>query len=178
LGLGVEALLIPAVAEAAKKKSPPPKKRREPTWHDFSQDKRNGLILARGLDDEGEDGGVCKPWVEEVVSDASKGVVDLPLTTEGGYGCAWERSRDVGTYRQSRIPRPGEILQMKWRTVRRNPDTGGYWTPHTAIVYSISSDEMEWLDSNWLNDLKVRIHSVKWAEFRTKVICYSIYYIL
>ncbi len=155
--------------------------RRNPIpWHALAQEDRNLLIVGRGYQDVGTSGGECKDWVRKVVEEASNKEVTIPSTTDGGIGCAWYQSPDVGEDRQSRIPRPGEIIQMQLRTADRQPDTGGNWLPHTAIVANVSPTEMMWLDSNWgrpANNRTVRLHPITFQEFNENVLCYTLYYI-
>ncbi len=202
LGLGVELVLGPSIVEAAKKPAkPPPKKKppRPPSWHDFSQEKRNGLILSEAFEDlynpprlnpygkETE----CKGWVQKIVERASDGAVKVPLNIDNGYGDAWVGCPDKKLYvgrRSSGIygVQMGDIIQMHYQTAKKQPDPiNGYWIPHTTIVSRIigSGFAMEWIDCNWLNnDRKVRKHTLTYETFFAKTrdvgLNYNVYYIL
>ncbi len=174
LGGSAGLLMKPTVAEAAM------------PWHGYSQAQRNSMIIARGLQDAGKkvNGGIeCKPWVQIVVPDASRSVVYVPRTINNGIGYSndqrWEPSPDVvGWCKPIRNVVPGETLQMSLRTTTRQARTGGFWTPHTAIMVGVSSSGMQWVDSNFNEDLTVRSHFVLFSYFTDKVMAYSVYYFL
>jgi hypothetical protein len=145
-GIGGTLLLKPEDADAAKKNPPMP-------WHGYTQSQRNFYILVRGTADLNQFVRVeCKPWLQRVVHDASGGIVTVPRTTNNGLGWEWESSQDcVRYFKTIRYVVQGDIIQMRWKTAKRQPPEygGEYWIPHTAIVRSVSSTGMEWLDSNW-----------------------------
>lgn len=163
---------------------------RASSWHDYTQEKRNSLILARGLEDLEEDVGIeCKPWVQRVVAEASKGVVKVPSTKDDGLGSSWYDSKDVARadwafplLKTGIALSGGYIIQMQWKTARYQKMTGGYWIPHTAILYRVSPKvvpkKMTWLDSNWVGKNTVGLHDVTIKDFEKNAIAYTFYLIL
>ncbi len=143
-----------------------------PPWHKATQDVRNEWIVIRGTEDIDKIGGSCKEWVRRVVSDASKKSVDIPSSTDDE--CGWSSSTDVGQDKKRTIygVRRGEIIQMRWQNAGNKKIN-----PHTAIVYSIGSTSMKWLDSNMVKPSQVGIHTVTFKEFVNQALCYKIYYI-
>lgn len=173
LGLGGVALIKPWKVDAAT------------PWHQLSQSTRNLLVIARGRQDLGDNVGVqCKPWVQDVVREASSGATTVPSNTEGGVGCAWVSGSGSSSYigrtfyRYIKDVKPGEIIQMKITTPEYQEDIGGFWTPHTAIVTAVTSTYMKWLDSNYVAKKTVGEHKMTFNEWFNRVICYNIYWIL
>ncbi len=129
-------------------------------WHGLSQSQRNTEILNTALDQVGDYTGLqCKAWVQDVVDEASDGVVNPPQN-QNDY--TWYTSSNVRV-----LPRPfpidavqpGQIIQMRWR----NHD--GSIHPHTAIVKNKTSTKMTWVDCNWNGDETVRVHTIYFSDF-------------
>ena len=149
-------------------------------WHQMSQYERNRLILDRAIKDLGRYvGRNCKEWAHDVVSAASGGLVYLPWTTNGGLGWYWENSPSVsGMCKPVRNFEPGEIIQMNCKTNRIQPVTGGKWTPHTAIVYSMSSVGVTVIESNWDVALSIAKRPIPFDTFTKQAFLYTVYDIL
>ena len=162
LGVGAVSLLKPEPAEAAM------------PWHGYSQAYRNSLILTRAWNSYGVKVGLeCKPWVRDVVLGASQSVVWLPATNPDNYTWAW--SQDSYGYNMSRpirYAKPGEIVQMRLRN---------YPYLHTAIVSSVMSDRVGFIESNVSPPfgLTVGYREITFADFANgSIVFYSIYTVL
>lgn len=137
-------------------------------WHGLSQSQRDSRILieARTYSPGTRTNLSCKEWVRKVVRDASQNVVTIPSTRSNNY--QWESSNDVYGYRATSCPPagidPGRIIQMVWRN-RSN----GRESPHTAIISSVTSTGMYWLDSNLDGDTRVQRHFVSFNDFDAAV---------
>jgi len=177
-GLGVEALLGPGFAEAAKKPAKPKPKPKPKTWHELTQSQRNDRIIVRAVKDARTDvRRNCKEWVDDVVWAASGNLVDIPSTASNLY--SWLPSADVGQRsRRIRYAEPGDIIQMLMR------QRGGGWIEHTAIVYAVYTgpglpyEGMTFVESNYGGDLHVQYRHISFVGFLDQVQNYSIYYIL
>mgnify|MGYP001591753260 CR=1 FL=1 len=112
-------------------------------WHNLSQSQRNSAILTRALQDNNTYVGLnCKNWARKVVQDASSGHVIIPATAPDVNGWYWASDsygHSVGRSGMIEYAQPGEIVQMNW----------GVGNPHTAIVYSINSSGVYFIESNW-----------------------------
>lgn len=147
-------------------------------WRGLTQTTRNQLILNQAGRDLGKNVGLqCKPWVQRVVSLASKGVATVPATcpnSSGWYWCAGGNA--VGLSMPIQNVKPGYIVQMNIKLA------GGGTGPHTAIVYLVDSGGIWWLDSNFVGTNKVGLHYQTFATFLNSVNIggsykYSVYYI-
>lgn len=151
-------------------------------WRGLTQVERNRLILFRAAEDiDRPVGKNCKEWARQAVYDASRGVVSVPPTVNGGYGWYWESGsrHAIGMRTNIRNVRPGWIVQM------RIPDGQGGITPHTAIVYALQGDGLWWIESNYFsrtdpNAVHLRFQS--FADFERQVSRngtqeFSVYYV-
>lgn len=141
------------------------------TWHSLTQVQRNQAILVRAY----QDNGVwvkknCKEWASAVVASASGGATTLPLTDPSDW--YWAASSYVeGRSALLQVAQPGELVQMKLVS-------GG---PHTAIVYSITSSQVTFIESNWCKPatcLTVNLRTITFATFYSQVSNYTLYKIL
>lgn len=151
----------------------------QPSWNSMTQSGRNQAIAsqAQSYSNGQYVGQQCKPWVQNVVRDASQGMSYPPQNAPNGY--QWQSGGYGSSYYQpSYIPYrepiygagPGDILQMMWQ----NRD-GSTW-PHTAIVTNRYNGGMSWTDSNWYGNQSVYTHSVGYDDFRRAVGSnYSVY---
>ncbi len=137
-------------------------------WHGLSQSERDSRILsrARSYSSGTYTGMSCKEWVRRVVRDASGNVVTIPATSSNDY--QWESSADVYGYAATQCPPrgidSGRIIQMIWTN-----QSNGRTNPHTAIITSITSTGMNWIDCNWNGDQRVQRHFVSFSDFNTRV---------
>jgi hypothetical protein len=136
-------------------------------WHDWSQMERNQAIVDETANwDDGDDGGQCKIWVQEIVYDAS-GSGLIPLNSNDA--CEWQYGAYViGRSGYIEYASPGEIIQM---------DLGDN-SPHTAIVIANSSYGVIFRESNWNLDEEVGTRYVSYSTFYNQVECFTIYYVL
>ncbi len=146
-------------------------------WHGYTQAQRNSLIINRASQNLWQCVNYnCKEWAREVVASASGGVVYLPATDNNGIGWRWMPSQDVsGSSKAVENVNVGEIIQMNWKMNSFVPLTGGYWTPHTAIVYGKDSSGMTFIESNWSYPMSVSTRYVRFADFYSKVFIDYIY---
>lgn len=138
------------------------------SWGGASQGGRNQQIVNRARQDVGRNVGMeCKPWAQNVVRDASRGMSYPPQNAPNGY--QWQGGGYGSSYYQpSYIPyrepiygaQPGDIVQMMWQN--RN----GTSYPHTAIVTDRYNNGMSWTDANWYGDQSVYTHNVSYDDFR------------
>ncbi len=132
-------------------------------WKGLNQLVRNGLIVTRAFQDFTNPpknvGLNCKEWARKVVSDASKGVVNLPSTSPDANGWKWSSSSYVQKLGSITSTLPGDFVQMNL----------GIGNPHTAMVLSQNGTDVCWLDSNWNLDNKVTYHCQKISSFLTSV---------
>jgi hypothetical protein len=147
-------------------------------WRGLSQIERNQAILDRAYRDLDRNVGVqCKPWVQWVVSEASRGVATVPLTAPNAYGWYWQPGRyATRVYTNIRNVRPGWIVQMNLRFA--NGSVG----PHTAIVVGVASSGVYWVESNYAVPNTVKLRFQSYADFERLTYIsgqyrYSVYYI-
>lgn len=126
--------------------------------------------------------GQCKWWVKEiVVLKASQEIVYLPpnyLKQDGWYGAKWFGSKHARIvwqgcyYCPSQFPtnilRMGHIIQFRARN-------GVY---HTAIIESVNSTGMTWIDCNFRWDCRVRRHDYSLWEWQKNVVAWTVYQII
>lgn len=141
----------------------------QPSWSNMSQSGRNQAIANQARSySSGQNVGVqCKPWVQNVVRDASRGMSYPPQNASNGY--QWQNGGSGSSYSQPHyIPyrepiygaSSGDIVQMMWQN--RN----GTSYPHTAIVTGRYNGGMNWTDSNWYGNNSVNTHNVSYDDFR------------
>lgn len=143
-------------------------------WRSLSQGVRNQAIVDRAAQDIGKYVGLnCKRWVQDIVPQASHGVVTIPQTLPyaDGSGWYWGYSPYVVGMSGIRAVRPGWAVQMNWIL------SNGTWTPHTFIVIGVTSSGMYVAESNWAKSLSVTTRYVSFTEFEVKAFRYSVYYI-
>jgi len=140
-------------------------------WHNLTQAQRNQAILTRAYQNNGQYVNMnCKQWASRVVLDASASCVTLPLTNINDW--YWEASPNVsGRSGLLQYAVPGEIVQMK--VISSNG-------PHTAIVYSITSTQVTFIESNWCKPPCniVNLRTLTFTTFYGQVSNYTIYKIL
>ena len=143
-------------------------------WSDLADEQKNEKILNEARKWVSEDpntlktGGQCKTWIQ----------IDVVLTVSGLYlpgnfiqaghpynKAKWvennpERSDNVKVVWQSAKPdsaldflkthpdtiKPGHIIQMRREGGNTAVDSKGL---HTALIESVNSESMTWIDSNW-----------------------------
>jgi len=163
-GITIAVLLMPAVSVAA-----------DTPWKKMSPVMRTQAILNRARQDDRLKVGVeCKVWVQNVVREASGGIVQIPRTLHGGEGHAWEDAPGISgaCIPISRV-RTGQIIQMRWT------NRSGRSLPHTAIVLSATRTGVTVIDSNWDGSMTVRVHTWSIAEFEQAVgTKYTVYTVL
>jgi len=148
-------------------------------WHDLTQTGRNHAIHDEAVANNNTYGGECKPWVQNIVSWASGGVVTVPLTTNNGHGYTWEYSPDVGEMYngiEDLNVHVGMIVQMRIKY------SDGSYGPHTAIIYQKNSSGITWIESNYSGDgmVCIRYYFETYQHFYDSLEypwSYSIYYI-
>lgn len=141
-------------------------------WHELSQSSRNQAIINTACRDLNKKVGLsCKEWVQKVVKNASGGAVAVPQTVDPP-GYYWYCSRyAVGKTGRIENAKPGEIVQM---------DLTNYVNPHTAIILSVSTKGVTFIECNWC-DPPCHIVSIRYVDFATfykQVVNFSIYCIL
>ncbi|OIO46908.1 MAG: hypothetical protein COY09_01700 [Candidatus Portnoybacteria bacterium CG_4_10_14_0_2_um_filter_39_11] len=131
--------------------------------------------------------GQCKWWVQQIVVKTASGGLIIPNTYEGGgdYNLAcwqpgpfnplactkiiWQScARQRGfcwAYYPTAILAPGHIVQYRW-------NNGGL---HTAIIKSISSTNMIWIDCNWNMDCRVTEHSFSIKQWNNNIAAFTVY---
>ena len=129
-------------------------------WHEWSQSIRNQAIVDETANyNEGDDGGECKVWVQNVVNDASGSWL---IPTNSGNDCYWSYGAYVSPrsgYIEDVVP--GEIVQMEL-------SSGG---PHTAIVLGISPYGVTFIENNWCKPChEIHVRYVNFDEDRKSVV--------
>lgn len=141
-------------------------------WHEWSQAARNQAIVNEANSyDDGDDGGQCKVWVQNVVYDASSGSVWPPTNADN---CSWNYSPYVvGRSALLGSVAAGEIIQMQ---LSSSYGSG----PHTLIVTGNNGSQITVKESNWCsgNCEEVGSRTLTYQQFYNMVDCYSVYYIL
>lgn len=138
-------------------------------WPSWTQGYRNSVLLSVGYQDIGRYGGLCKVWVQNLVSRVTDGRVIVPSTMSNRYMWNVDPLGHIsGQSISIRNVQPGQVVQMAWGTSKL----------HTFILASKTADGMYWLDSNWADppDSIVRYHYVsydKWYSFDN--LRYSVY---
>ena len=157
------------------------------SWHARSQNERNKQILHVALDDLGVNvGESCKEWVRDVIEEASNRHVTIPSNTLSGDRWQPDLTGHVILERYNANPallntQPGYIVQMQWKPGVGSDDSE--YNMHTAIVLSVFSDGVIFIESNYDNtpknneDAVVNIRYVLENEFKEKVQSFSVYYI-
>ena len=169
------------------------------TWHTESQLAREQQLVARGLNNLGQNMGQCWYYVSTTLQNASTSyganpVCTLPLATDDGFGSlngyhfnmnatnAWVSLGCIrdNTYGYTELidgpnMRPGLIVQMRIHYAN------GTYGPHTAIVYKFdrAAGKITWLESNYSADGIVRTREQLVSDFYNSVqggYMYSIYY--
>lgn len=140
-------------------------------WHDLTQAQRNQAIVNEANSyNNGDYGGQCKVWVQNVVSDASSGSVWPPTNADN---CSWNYSPYVvGRSALLDWVAAGEIIQMQ---LSSSYGSG----PHTLIVISNNGSQITVKESNWcFGDCEeVGSRALTYQQFYNMVDCYSVYYI-
>jgi surface antigen len=140
-------------------------------WHEmFSQSQRNSAIVHRAQMHIGDYGGQCKVFVQEVVWEASNGVVWLPQNHPSRLH-RWKSSPDVRRVSTDscRNLKPGQIIQAELRA------RGGGSLPHTMIVEQFSSNSITVIESNYQNDGRVRRRTTSRSRFMDGIIHMTVY---
>jgi hypothetical protein len=134
-------------------------------WKNRGQANRNIDILTRAYKDNGKNVGIqCKPWVQKVVSEASRGVVAVPTTTDSATGWKWNSSKYVKSLGSDiNSAMPGDIVQMNIK------GKDGVPGPHTAIVSARILSTIWWIDSNYVGTNIVGVHDQTVAKFLSSV---------
>jgi hypothetical protein len=149
-------------------------------WRGLGQSGRNQVILDRAARDINQPVGVqCKPWVQRVVTDASRGAATVPTTAPDPAGWYWQpNAYAIRYYGSISAVRPGWIVQMNLRKA------DGTISPHTAIVVGVSTSGIFWIESNYdskhPNTVYTRFQTFADFERQTYIngqARYSLYYI-
>jgi len=156
------------------------------SWSSLSDEERNKEILAKAKTWINKEGGQCKTWIQVVVDAASDRTSHLPLNyIEAGdmYNKAkWQDSPNVevvwqGAYHSpAGFPgsiKPGNIIQFRFLGNHNNSDdaTG----LHTALIKSVDSLSMTWIDSNWKGKELVRQHVFSISDWSEKIEAWTVY---
>lgn len=143
-------------------------------WHDLTQTQRNQAILTRAYQNNEQYVGLnCKQWASAVVASASGNCTTLPTTATSPNDWYWNAGQYVsGRSALISTAVPGEIIQMKLAAYP--------YGPHTAIVYSINSTQVTFIESNWCTPecLIVNLRTLSFTTFYGQVSNYTIYKIL
>jgi len=145
------------------------------TWHNLTQAQRNQAILARAYQNNGQYVGLsCKDWASAVVASASGNATTLPSNAPSPNDWYWNAGQYVnGRSGLLQYAVPGEIVQMRLTTTPPGP--------HTAIVYSITSTQVTFIECNWCKPATcytVNMRTITFATFYGQVSNYTIYTIL
>lgn len=162
----------------------------EESWSDKSDEERNELILTEArklVTNPPTEGGQCKTWIQKVVDRASGQTNHLPLNyIKAGdtYSKAkWYSSSKVdsvsgGAYQTpsdsllSKI-KPGNIIQFRLLGNHNNSnETTGL---HTALIESVDSLSMTWIDSNWKGDEMVLRHVFYLSDWSKTIEAWTVY---
>jgi hypothetical protein len=159
----------------------------------YTEDQINQKILTGASKQIGWNGGQCKAWVQNLVPQVVSGRTIGPNYTSNSkadyYNAQWSPAGTVRVVWQeypknyciTKFPsslKPGQIIQLRWRS-----DVAKYWNccnngPHTAIIKSVSTTNMEWYDSNFNSDLIVRLHSFSMAQWQKYVAAWTVYQVI
>ncbi len=152
----------------------------------------NQKILTGASKQIGWNGGQCKLWVQnlipQVISGRTIGPTDTSNSKADFYNAQWSPVGSAKVVWQlypknsciaifPSFLKPGQIIQLRWRS-----DVAKYWNccnngPHTAIIQSVSSMNMQWYDSNFNNDLIVRSHPFSVSQWAKYVAAWTVYQI-
>ncbi len=139
-------------------------------WETLRQSQRDMYIVNEAWFENGQVGGECKVWVQNLVRYISLRHVLLPLNMPAPYDYYWQSdpyNHAFGMSMPIENVTLGQIVQMKFKT-------GG--TPHTAIVVGKDAKGVGFLASN---DPKgsntVRYRYWKFTDFKAAVSGYSVY---
>lgn len=122
-------------------------------WNGLAQVSKDATILVRAYKDLGKTTTTnCKQWVQKVVNEATKGVLVVPATANGGDSFYWTQSNNWRSFTASSCYwpqnlKPGMIVQMQSTrcTFPGATSTG----PHTAIVSAADANGVWLIESNW-----------------------------
>ncbi len=143
----------------------------------LSQQGRNAAILAEANNQKGKTFPYeSKAWVQNVVLKVSSAYGtprQLPQNSSDGW--EWTIPPSVtSVMRRYVTPQqflPGDIVQMKIHY------KDGSYGPHTAIVLSVTSSEITWIDENYTEKNTVGTHKMSFYQFSMLVPSnnYSVY---
>ena len=159
----------------------------------YTEAQINSLILAAAAKDVGKLKGQCKPWVQNLIPQAVSGRTIGPTDTSNPksdyYNAQWSPAGNARVVWQlypknyciSSFPsslKPGQIIQLRWRS-----NVAATWNccnngPHTAIIQSVSATNMQWYDSNFNNDSIVRSHPFSIGQWMQYVAAWTIYQVI
>ena len=139
-------------------------------WESLSQTQRDMYIANEAWRENGQNGGECKVWVQNLVKYVSLTHVMLPQNMSPPNDFYWQSDPYGHAFGMS-IPIEnvtiGQIVQMKFRS------TG---TPHTAIVVGKDANGVGFLASNDpLGSYTVRYRYWTFSAFKTAVSGYTVY---
>ena len=139
-------------------------------WETVSQSQRDMYILNRAQQLNGQSGGECKVWVQDVVRYVSVSHVQLPLNNPAPYDWYWQYDpygHAVGMCLAIEYVTLGQIVQMKFKT---------NGTPHTAIVGAKDGNGFGfWASNDPIGSYTVRYRYWKFADFKAAVYAYTVY---
>ena len=147
-------------------------------WDETTQYQRAQRMIREARKSVGKFGGQCKAFVSNIVWEASKGAVRLPLNdTElkdrwlddpknpNSEHCVGRRGVLITSARR------GEIVQVRWKENHVGPPNN----LHTFFVVSVNEDTITVIDSNWGNDEMVREWDMNIADFNEMADSFTIY---
>ena len=156
------------------------------SWSSLSNEERNKEILDEAKARINEVGGQCKAWIQNVVNIASGQLNHLPqnhIKAGDMYNKAkWQDSPNVEVVWQRayqspagfpRSIKPGNIIQFRYQGNHNNSDdaTG----LHTALIESVDSLSMTWIDSNWKGKELVRQHVFSLSDWSKTIEAWTVY---
>lgn len=154
-------------------------------WSCMTDQQRNDLILNRarseiGINYANTSYGTCKKWAIKAVQDVGGPMLPFNFTNSSAdptyYNARWYDSQHIVIWQGAYYcPAsfmyhgivPGNIVQMRL-------GTSGI---HTAIIESVSSTSMTWIDCNWQFDSVVRRHTVSLSWWAGSVTAWTVYQI-
>lgn len=159
----------------------------------LTEDQINQKILTGAIKQIGWNGGQCKAWVQNLVPQVVSGRVIGPNDTSNPssdyYRARWSPAGSVRVVWQlypknyciTSFPsslKAGQIIQLRWRSTVPWPCCQN--GPHTAIIKSVSTTNMEWYDSNF-NPKKpetVSLHPFTMAQWQKYVAAWTVYQVI
>lgn len=168
-------------------------------WKRLSEEQKNEEILkeARMWVNTAslQTGGHCKPWIQICVVLTVSGLYLPGNFIEAGHPynkAKWaednpERNKNVKVVWQSNKPdsaldflkthpntiKPGNIIQFRKQGDYNNAvDSTGL---HTALIESVNSQSMNWIDSNWYGKKQVRQHEFSLSDWTNTIEAWTIY---